>query len=120
MVATARVRSEKTKEAAAGGFSTATDVADYLVRKGLPFRQAHEVVGKLVRHCLERKVQFADLSMVELRQFSSLFDEDVKAIDVMASIQARDVPGGTALNRVTAAIAEGRRLLSATEAWGAS
>ncbi len=119
MLATARVKSERTKEAAAGGFSTATDVADYLVRKGLPFRQAHEVVGKLVRQCLERRVQFADLSTAELKEFSPLFDEDVRSIDVLASIQARDVPGGTALGQVTAAITEGRRLLSATEAWSA-
>ena len=117
MLATARVKSERTKEAAAGGFSTATDVADYLVGKGLPFRQAHEVVGKLVRHCLERRVQFSDLSMDELTAFSPMFDEGVRTIDVLASIQARDVPGGTAVNRVTDAIAAGRHLLSATRAW---
>jgi argininosuccinate lyase len=117
MLATTRVRSERTKEAAAGGFSTATDVADYLVRKGLPFRQAHEIVGKLVRHCLEKGLQFSDLSLEDLKRFSPLFEEDVRAIDVMASVQARDVAGGTAPSRVMEAIAEGRRLLTATQGW---
>ncbi len=117
MLATARFRVERTREAAAGGFSTATDIADYLVRKGLPFRRAHEVVGKLVRHCIERGCQFGDLTLDELRGFSPLFEEDVLAIDVFASVQARDIPGGTAPNRVAEAISEARRLLAATEAW---
>ncbi|HEX2988885.1 MAG TPA: argininosuccinate lyase, partial [Chloroflexota bacterium] len=120
ILATARVKDQRTREAAAGGFSTATDIADYLVRKGLPFRKAHEVVGRLVRHCLDRACRFEDLTLDEIRSFSPEFDEDVLTIDVQASVNARDVPGGTAPNRVRDAIAEGRRLLAATETWLAS
>ncbi|HEX9016199.1 MAG TPA: argininosuccinate lyase [Chloroflexota bacterium] len=117
MLATARVRSERTREAAGGGFSTATDYADYLVRKGLPFRQAHEVVGKLVRECIQRGCELSDLTIADLKGFSPLFEEDALAIDVIASVQARDVPGGTAPNRVSEAISEARHLLAATEGW---
>ena len=85
--------------------------------KGLPFRQAHEVIGRLVRHCLEEGKDFSDLTLKDLKGFSPLFDEDALAIDVMTSVQARDVPGGTAPNRVSEAIAEGHGLLSASEAW---
>ena len=100
-----------------GGFSTATDVADYLVRKGLTFRQAHEVVGRLVRHCIEQDCDVTDLPLDRLREFSTQFAEDVYLIDVDSSVRARDVPGGTAPNRVKEAIAEGMRMLSATESW---
>jgi len=117
MLATARFRTDRMREAAGGGFSTATDVADYLVRKGLPFRQAHEVVGRLVRRCLELRCDLTDLPLPDLKGFSPLFDQDVYAIDVDSSVQARDVPGGTAPNRVREALAESRRLLAETQAW---
>ncbi len=117
MLATARVKAGRMREAAAGGFSTATDVADYLVRRGLPFRQAHEVVGRMVRLCLERGCDISGLPLADLQALSPLFDQDVYSIDVDASVAARDVPGGTAPNRVSEALAESRRLLAFTEAW---
>ncbi len=117
MLATATVRSDQMREMAGGGFSTATDVADYLVRKGLAFRQAHEVVGRLVRHCMEVGGDIIDLPLADLKGFSPLFEEDIYGVDVDASVRARDVPGGTAPNRVREAIAEGVRLVAATEAW---
>ncbi len=120
MLATASIQENRMREVAGGGFSTATDVADYLVRKGLPFRQAHEVVGRVVHHCLERGCDIGDLSLASLKSFSPLFDEDVYLIDVEASIRARDVPGGTAPNRVREALAEGLRLVAASEAWSES
>ncbi|MGI5835928.1 MAG: argininosuccinate lyase [Chloroflexota bacterium] len=117
MLATATVKAERMRAVAGGGFSTATDVADYLVRKGLTFRQAHEVVGRLVRHCIEQDCDVTDLPLDRLREFSTQFAEDVYLIDVDSSVRARDVPGGTAPNRVKEAIAEGMRMLSATESW---
>ncbi|MHB8990416.1 MAG: argininosuccinate lyase [Chloroflexota bacterium] len=117
MLATARFREDRMRDAAGGGFSTTTDVADYLARKGLPFRQAHEVVGRLVRHCIERRCQIADLPLADLKGFSPLFEKDVYSIDVDSSVQARDVPGGTAPNRVRDALAESRQLLAATVEW---
>ncbi len=120
MLATARFREDRMRQVAGGGFSTATDVADYLVRKGLPFRRAHEVVGRLVRHCLEQGGDITDLPLADLQGFSPLFQEDVYSVTVDSSVQARDVPGGTAPNRVREALAESRRLLAATEAWAAA
>lgn len=119
MLATARFREDRMRQVAGGGFSTATDVADYLVRKGLPFRRAHEVVGRLVRHCLEQGCDITDLPLADLQGFSPLFQEDVYSVTVDSSVQARDVPGGTAPNRVREALAESRRLLATTEAWAA-
>ena len=120
MLATARFREDRMREVAGGGFSTATDVADYLARKGLPFRQAHEVVGRLVRHCLEQGCDITDLSLGDLKGFSPLFDEDIYTVDVDSSVQARNVPGGTASGRVMEALAESRQLLAASETWSAS
>jgi argininosuccinate lyase len=117
MLATARFREDRMRQGAGGGFSTATDVADYLVRKGLPFRQAHEVVGRLVRHCLERGCDITELPLAELQRFSPVFQDDIYSVNVDSSVAARDVPGGTAPNRVRDALRESRRLLADTEAW---
>ena len=87
--------------AAGQGFSTATDVADYLVRKGLPFRDAHEAVGKAVAYCVENEMDITELSLAEWQLFSPHFSDDIfSAITVEASVNARDVIGGTARNRV--------------------
>ena len=99
-----RVNAERARAAAVANYSLATDLADYLVRKGLPFREAHEVVGKIVRHAESRGCELSDLSLEEYRQFSPLYAEDVLAIDVVSSIASRDVPGGTAPNRVADAL----------------
>src|SRR5438105_2382350 len=100
--------------AAAAGehYATATDLADYLVRKGLPFRQAHEVVGKAVRHALERGVGLEALPLEALRGFSPLIEADVReALTVEASLRARAVTGGTAPAAVQKALAEARALV---------
>jgi len=87
--------------AAGQGFSTATDVADYLVRKGLPFRDAHEAVGKAVAYCVENEMELTELTLTEWQLFSPHFDKDIfEAITVEACINARNVPGGTARERV--------------------
>jgi argininosuccinate lyase len=106
-------RTERMRRAAGEHYATATDLADYLVRKGLPFRQAHEVVGRVVRHALESGRELTALSLDELRRFSPLVDADVTgALTVEASLRARAVTGGTAPAAVQQALAHARRLIA--------
>lgn len=101
MIREMRVNGDSMAQAAGQGFSTATDVADYLVRKGLPFRDAHEAVGKAVAYCVEHGMGIEELSLAEWQLFSPHFDNEIfAAITVEASVNARDVVGGTAKNRV--------------------
>ena len=97
------------REAAEGGHLLATDIADYLVAKGMPFRDAYRVVAKLSESASERGLNFADLPLEEYRTYSELFDADVYDITIDSSIAARDVPGGTAHNRVREAIRQAKR-----------
>ncbi|GFO53154.1 argininosuccinate lyase [Geomonas sp. Red276] len=109
MVREMKVNEARMKNAAGGGFSTATDVADYLVRKGLPFRDAHEVVGKAVRYCIENQMDIPELSLAEWQVFSPRIDADIfDFITLEASVNARKATGGTALERVKAEIARAR------------
>jgi len=106
MIREMRVNAENMREAAAKGFSTATDVADYLVRKGMAFRDAHEVVGKSVRYCIEHGKDLPDLTLAEWQHFSPKIEADIsEAITLEASVNARRATGGTALERVKAEIA---------------
>ena len=108
------VRPARMRQAAAEGFSTATDLADYLVRKGLPFRDAHEAVARAVRSAAGRGVDLADLDLDELRAFSPLIDADVGTVLTLeGSVASRDHVGGTAPRQVRAAIARHRQRLSA-------
>jgi argininosuccinate lyase len=97
MLATLTLRPERMRSAASEGFGTATDMADYLAAKGLPFRQAHEVVGRIVRHCLDQQRTLEDLGLDELHTFSPLFDNDIyQAIALDAAVDRRQVYGGPA------------------------
>jgi argininosuccinate lyase len=109
-------RVERMREAAGAYYSTATDLADYLVRKGLPFREAHEVVGRVVREAIARRQELGDLSIDELRRFSPLIDVDVfAALSVESSLRARAVTGGTAPEAVAQALSRARaRVTGAT------
>ncbi len=100
------------REAVAAGYALATDIADYLVRKGLPFRQAHEIVGKLVRYAEAQQKDFPDLTLEEYRQFSNLFDQSVLEINLDTAIDGRDTVGGTARQRVREQIATAREWLN--------
>ncbi|MGB1108855.1 MAG: argininosuccinate lyase [Gammaproteobacteria bacterium] len=105
MVPAMGVKEAKTRAAALQGFSTATDLADYLVRKGMPFRDAHEVVGKAVRLGVETGRDLAELSIDELKGFSSTIEPDVfEVLTLEGSVAARDHLGGTAPAQVRAAI----------------
>ncbi len=105
------VRSERMESAAAGSYTLATDVADYLVRKGMPFREAHQAVADLVRYAEGEGKSLSGLSLEEYRRYSPLFEHDVLALDVRASVAARDVPGGTAPSRVAEALKLARERL---------
>jgi argininosuccinate lyase len=95
MLRTAEWRTDTMRAAAGRGFTNATDAADYLVRKGLPFRDAHEVVGKLVLYCEQQSKALGDLSLAELKQMSELFSEDVyEALSLETCVERRAVPGG--------------------------
>jgi argininosuccinate lyase len=109
MIREMRINSERMRAAAGGGYSTATDVADYLVRKGMPFRDAHETVGKAVRYCVEMKKDLPELTLDEWHGFSGKIDADIfAAITLEASVNARNTTGGTALERVKEEIARAK------------
>lgn len=100
-------------EAARRGFATATDLADYLVRKGIPFRDSHEIVGKAVAYGVEKKKDLSDMSISELRQFSDQINDDVfEVLTLEGSVSARNHIGGTAPEQVRAAVKRGRKLLA--------
>ncbi len=111
MVGTLKVKAENTAKAAGRGYILATDLADYLVKKGEPFRTAHDIVGRLVSYAAEKGKSFAELSINEYKEFSPLFGDDVRKISVESSLAARDVTGGTAPKRVKQALAEARKIV---------
>ena len=101
------------REAALRGFSTATDLADYLVRRGLPFRDCHEIVGHAVKYGVDTGKDLAEMSLEELRQFSDQIEQDVFAVLTLeGSVNARDHIGGTAPAQVKAAVARGQALIA--------
>jgi argininosuccinate lyase len=107
------VKPDAMRAAALQGFATATDLADYLVKKGLPFRDAHEAVARAVRTCVDRGCDLADLSLDEMRKFSSLIEADVfEVLTLEGSVAARNHIGGTAPAQVRAAILEARKQLA--------
>jgi len=112
---------DRMREAAREGHATATDLADYLVRKGLPFRDAHEAVARAVRHAEEARIDLADVPLDELRRFAPMIGDDVfDVLTLEGSIASRDHPGGTAPARVRAAIASARAELAAFPSGGAA
>jgi argininosuccinate lyase len=107
------VKPEAMRRAALQGYATATDLADYLVKKGLPFRDAHEAVALAVRFAEQRGVDLAELKLDELQQFSTLVSDDIYAVLTLeGSLAARNHTGGTAPQQVEAAIARARKLLA--------
>ena len=107
MLASCTFREDNMARGAAGGFTNATDAADYLVKKGMPFRDAHAVIGHLVLHCIRENKAILDLTLSELKAFSPLFEQDVfEACSMHACVTQRCVPGGPAPEAVGAAIAQ--------------
>ncbi len=112
MLSTMKVRGQVTKNAA-GGFALATDLADFLAKRGLPFRQAHEVIGKLVYYCIQEQKELEELTGEELANFSPLFDEEaLNLLSPEASVGLRDHTGGTAPNQVVRQLARAKGLIA--------
>lgn len=110
MIPAIHCQREAMQEATRKGFATATDLADYLVRKGMPFRDAHEVVGKAVAYGVRKQQDLSQLSLQELQQFSSSIQQDVfDVLTLEGSVAARDHLGGTAPAQVRAAIQRARQ-----------
>jgi argininosuccinate lyase len=113
VVKTLAVNKARAQQSVVNDFLDATDLADYLVRKGLPFRKAHELVGKLVLHCEARTIPLRDLTLAEFQSFSALIEADVfSALSLENSLKARSVAGGTARSRVVEAIEEAEKRLT--------
>lgn len=118
MIATMKVNTEQMRDAVNRDFSNATDIADFLAAKGLPFRQAHEVIGKTVLYCIQNNKYLLDLTLDEFKEFSPLFDDSIyHVLQPETVVNARNVYGGTATAQVTDAInrAEGR--LADVQVW---
>ena len=112
MLRTVTFRKDVMEKGASGGFTNATDCADYLVKRGVPFRDAHAVVGRLVAHCLNENKALLDLSLEELKQFHPAFEADVfDDLSMLSCVEKRRIPGAPAPDMVQAAIDEGRKSL---------
>jgi argininosuccinate lyase len=121
MVSTMRVDEERMRAAARGGFMAATDLADHLVERGVPFRDAHEVVGRIVLACEADGRSLDDLSLDELRGFSSEFGDDAtSAVALDGIVSRRSSAGGTAPDAVARQLEEARSRLAADEQWAAA
>lgn len=95
MMKTMTIRKDNMEAAALGGFTNATDLADYLVKKGLPFRETHAISGKLVHYCIENGISLADVPLDKLKEFSEAFEEDVyDAISLKTCVEGRKLVGG--------------------------
>ncbi|MDZ7828308.1 MAG: argininosuccinate lyase [Halofilum sp. (in: g-proteobacteria)] len=114
MVPAIGIRPDNMADRCRKGFATATDLADYLVRKGVAFRDAHEIVGRSVRHAIEQDCDLAELPLTDLQQFSDAIDADVyEVLTLEGSVASRNHLGGTAPEQVRAAAARGRERLDA-------
>ena len=112
MIETMQVNKEKMEEGTKGDFSTATELADYLVKKGLSFREAHKLVGKIVLYCLENKKILEDLTLTELDFFHKDFNEDIlKVLKPVSAVEAKDSYGETSLKMVEESIQKAKKIL---------
>ena len=113
MIETMKVHRKKMYKAAQGGFTNATDIADYLVKKGIPFRSAHEIIGKMVLYCIEHSKAIDELPLNELKGFSELIDNDIyEEISLEKCVSGRNLPGGPSKESVLAAIKNAKAFLS--------
>ncbi len=112
MIDTMKVNTEAMRKGAGGGFTNATDAADYLVKKGMPFRNAHEVIGKIVFYCISKDKAMEDMTLEEYKEFSEIFEEDVyEAISLEACVSYRNIIGGPAKEAVLKSIEEAEKFL---------
>ena len=113
MLSTMKINKDNMYHAAQGGFTNATDVADYLVKKGIPFRSAHEIIGKMVLYCINSNKAIDQLTMEEFKEFSPNIEADVYTeISLEKCVSGRSIPGGPAAESVRAAMDSGRKFLN--------
>jgi argininosuccinate lyase len=116
MVDTMKVNAEIMYRGAKGGFTNATDAADYLVGKGIPFREAHKISGKLVAYCIEAGLALEDIPLETFKEFCPAIDSEIyNALKIESCVQRRDVFGGTGTARVDAALEEAVRMIEENE-----
>ena len=112
MIATMRVRKDRMKDATKEGFMNATDVADYLVKKGVPFRSAHEVVGRMVLYCIRHGKSIEDLSLEEFQDFSAVFGEDIlDTVPMENCMNSKISQGSTSTENVKIMVENARKYL---------
>jgi len=112
MLDTMKINKENMYNAAKGGFTNATDIADYLVKKGIPFRDSHKIIGHMVAYCIEKNKNIDDMSLEELKSFSDKFENDVyDAISLKSCVDGRKVTGGPAKECVIEQIKMGRNFI---------
>jgi len=112
MLETMKINKENMYNAAKGGFTNATDIADYLVKKGIPFRDSHEITGRMVAYCIGKNKNIDDMSLEELKIFSDKFENDVyDAISLKTCVNERKVTGGPARESVIEQIKMGRKFI---------
>jgi len=116
MIATMKINKDNMHRGAGGGFTNATDAADYLVKKGMPFRQAHEVIGKMVAYALDTNKALSEFTMDEFKKCSEIIEEDIyEAIDLGTCVNERSVTGGPAKEAVQKAIASGAEFVNSID-----
>jgi argininosuccinate lyase len=111
-----KINADRMRQVMSGSYLLATDLADYLVSKGLPFREAHRIVGELVQYAVGKSKSFQELSLSEYRKFSPLFADDVYGITVETSVAARNIVGGTAPTQVLTALSIARKIVGKSNA----
>ena len=113
MISTMKVNRDNMFKGAGGGFTNATDAADYLVKKGMPFREAHEVIGKMVIYAIEKGKALSEFTMEEFKNCSPIIEEDIyEAIDLKTCVDGRNITGGPAKQAVLFSIEKGEEFLS--------
>ena len=112
MIATMKIREERMAQGATGGFTNATDLADYLVKKGVPFRSSHAIVGRMVARAVEKGCDLDEFTLEEMKEFSELIDTDIyEAIAIKTCVDDRNVIGGPAREQVLKEIENGHKTL---------
>ena len=120
MVATMRVRKEKMESSAKNGFTNATDAADYLVNHGVPFRDAHGIVGQLVLYCIEKNIALDDMTLAEYKAISPVFEEDIyEAISLKTCVEKRVTIGAPGQEAMKQVIEKEKTYLNENQPWEA-
>ena len=113
MVSQIKFKKQRMSDTASEAFSTATDIAEYLVRKGLPFREAHEVTGRIVRHCIDSNKGLTDLHIKDLKGFSRIIGKDIyKYLTAEGSVMAKRSGGGTSRSEVEKQIRRLKKIIA--------